>query len=273
MAEQDKPDWRAALKEAYEREGSIQGVYDRFWPYSYTNQILFLMQGYHEPMASLKRWNQLGRKVTAGSRAGKVIVPLLVKEPAPELSEDEGVEALKEKRERVARLVGFKLVNGVFPLSATTGEELPHVEPPGWSLTQLLGKTGIREGTFDHTDGNIQGYSRGLEFAINPLAVNRNRTIFHEIGHIMLGHTIGSYPPDMHKGRMEGEAEMTAYLCMKETGTLDDETAAHSSGYLHHWMQGENLPEKSIIRIFRTVEAILRAGRVTPGDTLLPATE
>src|SRR5258706_9370466 len=165
MAELDKPDWRAALKEAYEREGSIQGVYDRFWPYSYTNQILFLMQGYHEPMASLKRWNQLGRKVITGSRAGKVIVPLLVKEPEPEPME--GEEALEEKRERVARLVGFKLVNGVFPLSATTGEELPHVEPPGWSLQQFLSKTGIREVPFNNTNGDLQGWSRGLEFAVN----------------------------------------------------------------------------------------------------------
>ena len=262
MAELDKPDWRAALKEAYEREGSIHGVYDRFWPYSYTNQILFLMQGYHEPMASLKRWNQLGRKVIAGSRAGKVIVPLLVKERTPEPAE--GEESLEEKRERVARLVGFKLVNGVFPLSATTGEELPHVEPPGWSLQQFLSTTGIREVPFDHTDGNIQGYSRGLEFAVNPFAVDRGRTIFHEIGHIMCKHTLGGDDVPMHRGQREGEAEMTAYLCMKETGTLTDERATHSRGYLQHWMDGDELPETSIQRIFRTVEAILRAGRIAP---------
>jgi len=260
-------DWRAAIKEAYEREGSVLGVYDRFHPYSYLNQILFLMQGYHEPMASRKTWKEkFGRDVREGIKPGWVRVPQMryetVPEPAPEDPEAEQTEPVEQKRKRIAHLTGFLLVRGVFPLSATTGEELPHVEPPGWSLAKCLDKMGVREVPFDHTDGNIQGYSRGLEFAINPLAVDRRRTVFHELGHMVLGHTIGSHPPDMHKGLLEGEAEMTAYLCMKETGALDEETASHSRGYLQHWTQGENLPEKSIQRIFRTVEAILRAGRV-----------
>jgi hypothetical protein len=267
MSEQTKElPWRAAIKEAYEREGSIAGVYDRFWPYSYTNQILFLIQGYREPMASFKRWNQLGRKIIAGSKAGQVIVPLLVKGPEPEATDE-----TEEKRERVAHLVGFKLVNGVFPLSATTGEELPHVDPPGWSLQQFLDKTGIREVPFDNVNGDLQGWSRGLEFAVNPIAVDRGRTIFHEIGHIMCKHTLGDAVPD-HRGIREGEAEMTAYLCMKETDSLTEERAIHSRGYLQHWMDGENLPELSIRRIFSATETILRAGRTAPIGAPTPAT-
>jgi hypothetical protein len=253
-------DWRTALQTAVTTDGSLLGVYDRFHNYSYTNQVLFLEQGYHEPMGSWATWKKLGRHVLKDSRAGFVIVPLLVNEPEPELAPDN--ETLEEKRERVARLIGFKLVRGVFPLSATGGKELPHVDPPGWNLAQALDKLGIREVPFDQTNGNIQGVSRGLEFAINPIAVNRPKTIFHEIGHMVLGHTIGSYPPDLHRGQMEGEAEAVALLSMKEVGLLDEDTASHIWGYLKHWMGDDGFPETSIRRIFRTVEAILRAGRV-----------
>ncbi len=259
-------DWRNALETAVTTDGSLLGVYDRFHNYSYTNQVLFLEQGYHEPMGSWATWKKLGRFVLKESRAGLVIVPLIVHEPEPRSDDD---EQLEDKRERVARLIGFKLVRGVFPLSATGGKELPHVEPPGWSLAQALDKMGIREVPFDQTAGNIQGWSRGLEFGINPLAVNRNKTVFHELGHIALGHTLPDRHNEhaQHRGLMEGEAEAVALLITKEVGLLDDETASHIRGYLKHWMGDDGFPEKSIRRIFRTVEAILRAGRVATAAT------
>jgi hypothetical protein len=63
---------------------------------------------------------------------------------------------------------------------------------------------------------------------------------------------------------MEGEAEAVALLSTKEVGLLDEDTASHIRGYLKHWMGDDGFPEKSIQRIFRMVEAILRAGRVAP---------
>jgi hypothetical protein len=214
-------------------------------------------------MGSWATWKKLGRFVLKDSRAGLVIVPLIVHEPEPS-SDDE--EQLEDKRERVAHLIGFKLVRGVFPLSATDGKELPHVEPPGWSLAQVLDKMGIRERPFDNTNGNVQGWSQGLEFGINPLAVNRNKTVFHELGHIALGHTLPDRHDEYvhHRGLMEGEAEAVALLSTKEVGLLDEDTASHIRGYLKHWMGDDGFPEKSIQRIFRMVEAILRAGRVAP---------
>jgi len=41
-------------------------------------------------------------------------------------------------------------------------------------------------------NGNLQGYSRGLEFAISPIARDRRKTMFHEWGHMILGHTMPS---------------------------------------------------------------------------------
>ncbi len=68
----------------------------------------------------------------------------------------------------------------------------------------------------------------------------------------------------LHRGLMEFEAEGMAYLIMNEFNLLDDETASHSRGYIWYWLQDEQPPEKSIQRVFRAADAILRAGRIGP---------
>src|SRR5579859_862018 len=166
MAQPNKLDWPALLNESLTAPGNLTGVYDRFHDYSFGNMMLFMMQGIREPVASYSRWQSLGRHVKQGSRAKDVIVPVLANEPAPEDSPAE------ERRERVARLIGFKAVRAVFALSDTEGKDLPPIPTPGWDLQSALDKLGIREIPFDSTNGNLQGYSRGLEFAINPIAVN-----------------------------------------------------------------------------------------------------
>lgn len=257
-------DWEQLLNEALTTPGNLTGVYDRFHGYSLTNMLLFRIQGIHEPVASYSRWQSIGRHVLKGSHAKEVIVPVLINEPAPE---DEPIE---ERRERVAKLIGFKVVRAVFALSDTDGPELPHVELPGWNLPAALDKLGFREVPFDSTNGNLQGYSHGLEFAINPIAVNRNKTTYHELGHIILGHTMPSQHAEYvtHRGIKEFEAEATAYLVMNELELMDEETASHSRGYIAHWLQDEQPPEMSIRRVFRAADALLRAGRVaTAGDT------
>jgi hypothetical protein len=249
------------MDESLTSPGNLGSVYSRFHEYSLVNTMLFRMQGYHEPMASFKRWNQLGRKVIAGKHAGEVIVPLLIKEPAPD-------ETPEEKKERVARLIGFKLVRGVFALSDTEGADLPPAEILGWDLQTALDKFGIKEVPFESTDGNIQGMSYGLEFSVNPIAVNRNKTTFHELGHIILGHTMPHRHEEyqLHRGLMEFEAEATAYLVMNELELMDDETASHSRGYIAHWLKNEQPPEQSIRRVFRAAEAVLKAGRIVTAE-------
>jgi hypothetical protein len=113
-----------------------------------------------------------------------VIVPVLITEPAPP------EETAGEKHERIARPIGFKVVRAVFAFSVTDGPELPDVPVPGWDVQTALGKLGSREVPFDTTKGNLQGWSQGVEFAINPIAGSRTKTRFHELAHIMLGHTL-----------------------------------------------------------------------------------
>jgi IrrE N-terminal-like domain len=195
--------------------------------------------------------------VVRGSRAKEVIVPVLVNEPAPE------DEPIKEKGERVARLIGFKVVSAVFGLSDTIGPEIPPRPTPGWVLTTALGKLGVHERPFDQPNGNLQGYSIGTEFAINPVAINRAKTVFHELGHIVLGHTLPTRHQQYatHRGLMEFQAEAVAYLAMNELGQLDDHTADISRGCIQHWLQDEKPPERAIQHVFRATDAILGAGR------------
>ncbi len=266
MAE-TKLDWPQLMDEALNAPGSLGNVYSRFHDYSITNMMLFLIQGLHEPVASMKRWNDLGRQVLKGSHAKEVIVPVLINEPESNSPEFGGIktedEPIDQKRERVARLIGFKVVRAVFGVSDTEGKDLPPVPTPEWDLQKALDKLGIREVPFESTSGNTQGHSHGLEFAINPVAVNRNKTVYHELGHIVLGHTMPHQHDEyeLHRGLMEFEAEATSYLVMNELELMDEETASHSRGYIKHWLQDEQPPDKSIQRVFKGAEAILRAGR------------
>ena len=229
-----------------------------------------MMQGVREPVASASRWKQLGREVTNWKERKEVIVPVMVNEPRVQNEfNDSEVEPLEQKRERVARLVGFKVVRAVFPLSATYGPEIPPQPTPGWDLQKALGKLGISEVTFSGLDGNTQGYSHGLEYAINPVAADPRKTTFHEIAHIVGGHTLPGRHQEYleHRGLMEGEAEGSALLVMNELTVLDDETASNMRGYVQHWMQGETFSEKAARHIFSITEAILRAGRVEPSQS------
>jgi hypothetical protein len=254
-------DWPKLMEEALTAPGNLGNTYSRFHDYSLTNMLLFRMQGLYEPVAPFSRWQSLGRHVLRGARAKEVIVPVIINE-APT---DETVEA---KRERVARLVGFKVVRAVFGLSDTEGPDIPSAPTPGWDLQTALEKLGIREAPFDSAYGNVQGWSHGLEFAINPIAVNRTKTTFHELGHIVLGHTIPSHYEEYstHRGIMEFQAEAVAYLAMNELGQLDDETATRSRGYIQHWLRDERPPDKAIQQVFRVTEAILKAGRLAVED-------
>jgi hypothetical protein len=252
-----KLDWPRLLDEALTAPGDLGSTYSRFHDYSLTNMLLFRQQGLFEPVAPYSRWKTLGRQVKRGSRAKEVIVPVIINEAPAD-------ETLEEKRERVARLVGFKVVRAVFGLSDTEGPDVPPVPTPSWDLGQALGKLGIREVPFDSANGNLQGRSHGVEFAINPIAVNRTKTTFHELGRIVLGHTLPARHKEYetHRGILEFQAEAVAYLAMNELGQLDNETASRSRGYIQHWLRDEQPPDRAIQHVFRATDAILKAGRL-----------
>src|SRR5690348_10297919 len=103
-------EWSQVLETALTSPGNLYDTYSRFHEYSLGNMMLFRQQGLFEPVASYSSWQKLGRQVMKGQRASDVIVPVMINETTAE-------EIDEEKRMRVARLIGFKVVPAVFGYS------------------------------------------------------------------------------------------------------------------------------------------------------------
>ena len=115
---------------------------------------------------------------------------------------------------------------------------------------------------FESLDGNTQGYAKaGRQVAINPVAALPHKTLFHELGHVILGHcdekdfTESEITP---RDVREVEAEAVALLCCESLGLSG---AEYSRGYIQEWGKGQPITECSAQRIFRAADQILRAGR------------
>ncbi len=245
-------DWQDLIDKGLTMPGNVGDTYNRFYTYSFLNQLLLLQQGVLEPVATYERWKQLGRQVLRGSKAKTIIRPIVV------TKKDEGGEVEDS-------YLRFKPVRSLFALSETTGEELPPAEIPAWDLETAKRNLDIREGRFRSLDGNTQGYSYGREYAINPTAKYPTKTLFHEIGHIVLGHTTSDQQAEyvQHRGIKEFQAEATAHLTTNELGVATEEDASVSRGYLQGWLQDQRPSDIAIRGVFSATDKILRAGRRT----------
>lgn len=245
-------DWPQLLETALTQPGSVGDTYQRFWSYSFLNCIYLMMQRCEGPIATYSRWQALGRQVVKGSKAYEIVRPITIKR------EDEATG-----EEHV--FTRFKPVRCIFSYNQTEGDPLPPApEPPTWSYEEAKQHLDIHEVPFNALEGNMQGYSYQREIAINPLARFPQKTRLHEMGHVLLGHTVppaeGEYRP--HQGLREWQAESVAYLAGNELGLLDDEAATVSRGYVQGWMAGEQPSDIAIRQVFGATDKILRAGRV-----------
>lgn len=239
------------MEEALTMPGRISSIYSRFYPYSFNNQVLLWMQGVTEPVATFKRWQEMKRQVKRGSKAKAILRPITIK--LKDELDDQG---------QPKQLTKFKLVNCLFGASETEGDELPEYVPPTWSEEKAFAELDIKRAPFEMLDGNVQGYSFGRNVAISPVAAYPVKTLFHELGHVVLGHTVGKQGEEYHRGIAEFQAEATAYLCMNDQGLTEHFDAAASRGYIQSWLKGETPPDAAIREVFKAVDVILRAGLV-----------
>jgi hypothetical protein len=136
---------------------------------------------------------------------------------------------------------------------------------PARDACTAIGQLDIREVPFEHLDGNVQGLRHGRTIALNPLSPMKHTTRFHELAHIVLGHTEpGTMLVDVATldARLdEVEAQGAAYLLCATLGLpgLEDERA-----YVQQRLSGQALPEASARRIFTVADRILRAGTPVP---------
>jgi hypothetical protein len=108
-----------------------------------------------------------------------------------------------------------------FVLAQTEGEETYIPPIPGFDIDTALRALNITHTSFDEMNGNIQGFANGRGIAVNPLAALPHKTTFHEIAHIVLGHTTTERLVDSEQTARhvrEVEAESVALICCETLG-------------------------------------------------------
>ena len=172
----DIPKWSALLVEAVNKPGMIMKAYSASWNYSIGNQLLALVQCHLRgiqpgPINTFPKWQTLGRVVKRGERALTLCMPITRKR-RDEDSDDEHTFTSFVHRARW------------FVVSQTIGNELGPVTIPEWDAEQALAALSIERIPFDKTDGNVQGFARDRQVAINPVAQLPHKTLFHEMAHL-----------------------------------------------------------------------------------------
>jgi hypothetical protein len=169
--------------------------------------------------------------------------------------EDQNVNAETEVFTR------FVYRNNWFVLAQTDGKELPPVSIPAWDKDCALAALAIQEIPFDLLNGNVMGFARGRSIAISPLTPSAHKTRFHELAHVLLGHTGEGDQNDgdnTPRNLKECEAEAVALLCC---AALDLPGVEFSRGYIQSWWgAGNPIPERSAQKVLRVADQILKAG-------------
>ena len=247
--------WSALLSDAVNKEGIISSAYTVFHNYSVANQLWAWSQCLSRdielsPIATYKKWQTLGRQVKKGEKALTLCMPVTINK-----KDDSG-----QKTGDVFQL--FTVRANWFTLSQTEGEDfINEVKTPEWDKDLALSKLGITEVAFNNPDGNCQGYATGKNIAVNPVAQLPHKTRFHELAHVVLGHTTEMTMSDSERTPRdirEVEAESVAYICCSILGLKGLE---ESRGYIQHWLSGNQITDKTAQRIFGTAEKILKSGR------------
>jgi antirestriction protein ArdC len=258
----DIPRWSELLVEAVNKPGLIMKAYSAFHSYSLGNQLLALVQCQMRglqpgPINTFPKWQELGRQVKRGERALILCMPITSKRRT-DADEEESTENT---------FTSFVYKARWFVVSQTEGPELPTQVIPEWDGPRALAALDIEQIPFDSIDGNCQGFSRKRQVAINPVAQLSQKTLFHELAHVLIGHTSEADFVDTEKtprSLREVEAEAVALLCCEVLGL---EGADFCRGYVQNWLsqgigsEANALPEKSAQKILRCADQIIRAGR------------
>jgi hypothetical protein len=203
------------------------------------------------PIATFPGWIEKGRHVKKGERAIVLCMPLTFRNKE------------RQSESEPEHFLSFAYKPRWFVLSQTEGDPVEPPVTPEWERARALESLAVAEVPFELTDGNVQGYARKREIAISPLAQLPHKTRFHELGHVLLGHTAEA---DFNDGELtpgslrEVEAEAVALICLE---TLKLPGAEFCRGYVQNWMSRgvEQIPEQSAQKIFRAADQILKAGR------------
>ena len=205
-----------------------------------------MMQIGAQPISTYLGWKHLGRQVKAGSHAISLYMPVTIKDR----------EHLDQAGEPTVKQVFVYRANW-FGLDQTDGAPYKMPDAIPFDKSTVLTSLGITEVPFAISNGNVQGYAEGMDLAINPVAEDPLSTMFHELGHIVLGHTDKTIDHSP-QGVSEVEAEAVAYiLCSVFEYT---KPMADMRGYIQNWNKAnDGISKDSAKRIFKAVSDILKA--------------
>ena len=258
--------WAELLRSATTQPGTLNKAYSLFWNYSTGNQMLALeqcrMRGIEPgPLASYRKWQELGRQVRREEKAIALWMPITIKRTKPD-----GESAGNSQDNSVGFTTAFVVRKNWFVLSQTDGKEFTPPNPPAWDRDRALAALDVHLVPFTMTDGNCQGYAQRREIAVSPVAGLPEKTMFHEIAHILLGHTGTETMADMptlSRNQKEMEAESVALICVESLGLPG---SADARGYVQHWYgQDAEIPEANARRIFQAADRMLKSGSLSQG--------
>jgi hypothetical protein len=263
------------LQKAVSEPGIISKAYTAFHGYSIGNQILALIQCAERgitpgPIATFNGWKEQKRYVRKSERAIVLCMPVTCKRKGEtESTAERRPEA--EEGNTAATFIRFVYRPNWFVLAQTDGHAIEATAVGQWDGTRALQALDISEEPFLSTDGNCQGYARQRTIAVSPVAELPFKTRFHELAHVVLGHTAeaenGLTDSELTpRSLREVEAEAVALVCLEALGLPG---ADHCRGYIQHWNQhraSEPIPERSAQRIFKAADQILRAGTTSTAE-------
>ena len=248
--------WQALLDDAVETPGIVASAYNAFHSYSLGNMVLAysqcILRGIEiGPIATFKKWQELGRSVRKGERAIQLCRPASTfKRTVTDVATGEETTIVGVTR--------FVYPRAWFVMAQTDGPDVPAFTPAGdWTVEQALSGLEIRQETYRHPNGYVQGYSgKDDTMAVSPMAFNPTKTAIHEMAHVILHHR-GERPDDHRLVEVEAEAVALLVLAALNLPGID-----HARGYIQHWNQGsQKLNEETCRRIFGAADKILTAGR------------
>ncbi len=247
------------LGTAVTEPGILSQAYRQFHSYSLGNQLLAMAQCADRdlqpgPMATYPRWRELGRQVKKGEKALTLCMPITIKRKG-------AAQAVDADPDEPEAFTTFIYKPRWFVLSQTEGDALPEAAIPSWDRETALKALDVTEIPFEHVDGNCLGLARERSIAVNPINPLPHKTRFHELAHVLLGHTAEGQHADSDltpRTLRECEAESVALLCC---AALDLPGVPECRGYVQRWWgQGNPIPERSAQRILKTADQILNAG-------------
>jgi antirestriction protein ArdC len=265
MPDRQHATWGELLQEAVEKPGRMLEAYTAFHNYSFGNALLALEQCMRRnlqpgPLNTYQGWLERKRQVRKGQKGITLCMPM----PFKRTAQTDGVQ---EETAEPQTCYAFRFRAYWFVLAQTEGEDTPVTPIPDFDIDTALCALNITRTPFDELNGNIQGFAHGREIAVNAVAALPHKTTFHEIAHIVLGHTASEKLVDSEQTARhirEVEAESVALICCE---TLGLEGADFCRAYIQHWLTTEKeIPNQSAARIFAATTSILKAGTPAEGS-------